>query len=231
MIETGLDWTAIGTTLSDRGFAKLPELLSARECSMLVGLYDDDTLFRSRVEMRKHNFGEGDYKYFADPLPPAVRRLRETLYTPLAGIVNGWMEQLGDATRFPAELNDFTAQCHRAGQTKPTPLMLHYEAGGYNCLHQDIYGDVVFPLQVVVMLSELGREYDGGELLFVEQRPRSQSVGNVVTAQRGEAVIFTTRFRPVRGSRGFYRATMRHGVSRLHSGRRFSLGIIFHDAR
>jgi hypothetical protein len=181
--------------------------------------------------MARHRFGEGEYKYFAPPLPPLVGELRERLYAPLAGVANRWIEAQGAVERFPATLPGLLARCAKAGQTKPTPLLLHYEAGGYNALHQDLYGDVAFPLQVVGFLSRPGQDYQGGEFLLVEQRPRAQSVAQVVNGAQGTLVAFTTRYRPVRGSKGFYRANVRHGVSRVHRGSRYTLGIIFHDAR
>ena len=181
--------------------------------------------------MERHRFGVGEYKYFSRPLPPLVESLRSGLYPPLAVVANRWMKALGEARRFPPTLDAFLSVCARAGQEQPTPLLLRYEAGGYNCLHQDLYGDVAFPLQVAVMLSRPGRDYQGGEFLLVEQRPRSQSAGEAITAGRGEMVIFPNRLRPVRGSRGFYRVNVRHGVSRVRSGHRMTLGLIFHDAR
>ena len=219
------------TLLWRQGYAKLPPLLTADECAALIGLYPRHELFRSRIEMARYRFGVGDYQYFNYPLPEIVRELRERTYPPLAAIANRWMEALGDATRFPAALCEFTAQCQAAGQHKATPLLLHYEAGGYNCLHQDLYGDRAFPLQLVCFLSEPGADYTGGDFLLMEQRPRAQSVGHAIHARRGEAVVFTTRYRPVKGARGFYRANIKHGVSPLLSGARYTLGIIYHDAR
>jgi hypothetical protein len=181
--------------------------------------------------MEQHRFGAGEYKYFARPLPPLVEWLRQRLYVPLAETANRWTEALGDRSRFPASLEEFLARCSAAGQKEPTPLLLRYEAGGYNCLHQDLYGDVAFPLQVAVMLSEPGRDYEGGEFLLVEQRRRAQSAGEAIVAAQGEMVIFPNRYRPVRGSRGYCRVNVRHGVSRVRSGRRLTLGLIFHDAR
>jgi hypothetical protein len=226
-----LDWGELREQLEARGYAQTPPMLTGPECAALARLYDDETRFRSRVVMERHRFGVGEYKYFARPLPPLVESLRSRLYPPLAVIANQWMETLGESRRFPPSLDAFLAVCARAGQRQPTPLLLRYEAGGYNCLHQDLYGEVAFPLQVAVMLSRPGRDYAGGEFLLVEQRPRSQSAGEAITAGRGEMVIFPNRWRPVRGSRGFYRVNARHGVSRVRSGHRLTLGIIFHDAK
>src|SRR5207249_2638616 len=182
--------------------------------------------------MERYRFGVGDYKYFGDPLPEIVSSLRTSAYPHLAKLANQWAENLGDQSPgFPAEHKAFLKICHKAGQIKPTPLLLHYEAGGYNCLHQDIYGEVAFPLQAVVFLSKPGADHEGGEFLLVEQRPRAQSMGDIVPAQQGGLAVFTTRVRPVRGSRGYYRVQMRHGVTRVHRGTRFTLGIIFHDAK
>src|SRR5882672_6407489 len=226
-----LDWPAIERSLWAWGYAKTPALLTPDECAELIGLYPDETRFRSTVDMARYKFGVGEYRYFAAPLPPLVDALRHAAYPPLAAIANQWEAALGTATVHPTTLDGMLAVCHRRGQTKPTPLMLRYEAGGYNCLHQDLYGDVVFPIQLTVLLSEPGKDFEGGEFLLVEQRPRAQSRGSVVHLDQGEAVIFTTRHRPVAGARGHYRGNMRHGVSRLLSGERYTLGVIFHDAR
>ena len=181
--------------------------------------------------MARYRYGIGDYKYFADPLPDIVQQLRVAFYPPLADIANTWMEQLGSSQRFPGTLEKFLAVCRKSGQTKPTPLLLHYEAGAYNCLHQDIYGDVAFPLQLTCFLNEPQRDYTGGEFLLVEQRPRAQSKGEAIMPRQGEIIIFTTRYRPAHGTRGFYRVNIRHGVSRVRSGTRYTLGVIFHNAR
>jgi len=225
-----LDWAALESQLWERGWAGPVPFLSPEECAALTRLYTDDGLFRSRVDMERHRFGVGDYKYFARPLPPLVDELRGHAYPRLAGIASRWMEAMGRAERFPPTLAGFLRRCAEAGQTKPTPLLLHYEAGGYNCLHQDVYGAVGFPFQVVGFLSQPGRDYTGGEFLLVEQRPRAQSVGEAIVAEQGEMLIFTNRFRPAKGARGFYRVNVRHGVSRIRSGTRYTLGIIFHDA-
>jgi hypothetical protein len=226
-----VDWQEVAAALRERPYALLPAQLSADECDSLVALYDDDARFRSRVEMERHRFGIGEYKYFAYPLPPLVQELRAEAYPPLATIANGWMKALGERRRFPPTLEAFLAQCARAGQTRPTPLVLRYEAGGYNALHQDVYGDIGFPLQLVAFLSRPGADYTGGEFLLVEQRPRAQSVGEAIVAEKGRMLVFTNRIRPAAGARGAYRVNVRHGVSRVRSGRRFALGVIFHDSR
>jgi len=225
-----LDWAALEARLWERGWASAPDVLTREECDGLVHAYADDARFRSRVDMERHRFGVGDYKYFARPLPSLVEQLRVEAYPRLAGIANRWAEALGSSERFPATLDAFLARCAKAGQTKPTPLLLHYEAGGYNCLHQDVYGAVGFPLQIVGFLSRPGADYEGGEFLLVEQRPRAQSVGEAIMGRQGEVLAFTNRIRPTRGARGFYRVNVRHGVSRVRSGTRYTLGVIFHDA-
>ena len=225
-----LDWSLLGETLDGLGSATTGPLLSASECSDLVALYDEDRRFRSRVVMARHGFGSGEYKYFAAPLPPPVIALRQALYPKLAATANRWQERLGGEP-YPARLDDFLGCCHEAGQCKPTPLLLKYRAGDYNCLHQDLYGTLAFPLQVAFLLSRPEQDFTGGEFLLTEQRPRMQSRGEVVTLRQGEGVIFAVNQRPVMGKRGAYRVTMRHGVSRLRSGSRFTLGIIFHDAK
>jgi hypothetical protein len=209
----------------------MKEGLSGEECKKLADTYDDDRLFRSRVVMSRHGFGRGEYKYFAYPLPRLVSKMRETLYPPLAEIANGWNESLGVPSRYPLEHSAFLDRCHKAGQTRPTPLLLRYREGDYNCLHQDLYGEQVFPLQVAFLLSQPGIDFSGGEFVLTEQRPRMQSRAEVVSLQRGDGVIFAVHNRPVRGTRGVYRVNLRHGVSRLRSGHRCTLGIIFHDAQ
>ena len=226
-----LDWKAIEGSLWEHGYAKTPPILTAEECAELVALYGDDGRFRSRVDMARYRFGLGEYKYFAVPLPAVVQALRVHAYPFLAPIAGRFTEALGSRERFPSDFATFLAYCARHGQRKPTPLLLRYEAGGYNCLHQDLYGEVVFPLQLTCLLSRRGAEFEGGEFLLVEQRPRAQSRGEVVPLEQGEAVIFATRHRPVAGARGHYRANLRHGVSRVLSGTRYSLGVIFHNAK
>jgi hypothetical protein len=229
-VPSEASWPELLTALDARGYAVLPGLIDPVECRDLAGLYEDDAEFRSRVVMARHNFGSGEYKYLRYPLPPTVARLREALYPRLAPLANQWHERLRLAPHFPASLAEYLARCHAAGQQRPTPLILKYEEGDYNRLHQDLYGEHVFPVQATILLSRPGQDFAGGEFLLVEQRPRMQSQGEVVPLGHGDAVIFAVNHRPVAGARGFYRATMRHGVSRLHSGRRFTLGIIFHDA-
>ncbi len=226
-----LDWAAIETSLGEVGYAKAGPLLTPDECAALAALWEDEGRFRSRVDMARFKFGVGEYKYFGRPLPPLIQALRARAYPPLAGIANRWEAALGTRTRHPSTLDELLARCRRLGQTRPTPLLLRYEVGGYNCLHQDLYGDVVFPLQITCFLSRRGADYTGGDFLLVEQRPRAQSRGEAIATEQGEIVIFATRYRPVPGARGVYRATLRHGVSRVLSGSRFTLGVIFHDAR
>lgn len=211
------------------GFGRLGKLFGQGECEELRSLYERPELFRSRIDMARFRFGKGEYQYFAYPLPPVVEELRKTLYQPLSPIANEWMEALGLAGEFPAEFGDFVKKCHAHGQKRPTPLVLRYRAGDYNCLHQDVYGEIVFPFQVIVALSRPEEEFTGGELLLVEQRPRAQSVGHVVRLAQGEAAVITTRYRPAKGARGFYRTNFRHGVSEILSGERYTLGMIFHD--
>ena len=227
-----LGWEAASDSLSERGYAVTAPILSPEECASLAAMYADAGRFRSHIVMARYRFGVGDYKYFNHPLPEIVSSLRTSAYPHLANTANRWAENLGDQSpRFPAEHAAFLRICHKAGQSKPTPLLLHYEAGGYNCLHQDIYGEVAFPLQMVFLLGQQGRDWQGGEFLLVEQQPRAQSKAEVVHADQGQAIIFTTRYRPVRGTRGYYRVNMKHGVSRVHRGTRYTLGIIFHDAK
>jgi hypothetical protein len=227
----GLDWDAIAALLDERGLATTPPLLAPAECDAVIALYAESRRFRKTVDMERHRFGRGEYKYFADPLPPLVATLRESAYARLAPIANEWESRLRTKRRWPETQAALRAQCKRAGQPLPTPLVLRYEAGGYNCLHRDLYGPLVFPLQLAVFLSEPGRDYDGGAFLLVEQRPRSQSVGEALLPRRGEAVIFATAERPRRGARGFHRAGMRHGVATVTRGERWTLGVIFHDAK
>jgi hypothetical protein len=220
----------IAESLNANGCALIPGLLDPAACLEVASWYADDARFRSTVVMARHGFGRGEYRYFADPLPPLVRDLRERLYPLLAPTANRWAEALGAPARFPADHAAFRARCHAAGQVRPTPLLLRYGAGDYNCLHQDLYGEHVFPLQVTILLSEPGRDFEGGEFVLTEQRPRMQSRVEVVPLRRGDAVIFAVRERPVQGARGAYRVNLRHGVSRIRAGRRFALGVIFHDA-
>ena len=225
-----VDWRQAAASLDERGYATTAALLATEQCRALVALYDEDEAFRRRVVMQHHGFGRGEYKYLRYPLPAVVEALRQAIYLHLAAIANRWRERLREVERFPPGLGAYLEECHQAGQERPTPLILKYEAGDYNCLHQDLYGPLVFPLQLTVLLSAPGEDFSGGEFLLVEQRPRAQSRGEVVPLKQGEAVIFPVHHRPVDGTRGPYRVTMRHGVSRLRAGHRFTLGIIFHDA-
>ncbi len=225
-----LDWGRVAQDLDSRGSAVLAGLLRPEECRALADLYPVDSLFRSRIVMGRHGFGRGEYKYFSYPLPEVVAGLRTALYPHLAPIANRWNEAMGIDVRYPAEHADFIVRCHEAGQSKPTPLLLQYEAEDYNCLHQDLYGEHVFPLQVAILLSEPGRDFTGGEFVMTEQRPRMQSRAEVVPLGQGDAVVFAVHHRPVQGTRGVYRVNLRHGVSRIRSGHRHTVGIIFHDA-
>lgn len=227
----GFDWAQVYQDLDARGSALLERLVSPDECRGLAGLYPDDANFRSRVVMARHGFGRGEYKYFSYPLPELIAGLRTALYPQLVSIANRWNEAMGIEVRYPEKHTDFLARCHQAGQRKPTPLLLQYEADDYNCLHQDVYGEHVFPLQITILLSEPGRDFTGGEFVMTEQRPRMQSRAEVVPLRQGDALIFAVRNRPVQGSRGVYRVNLRHGVSRLRSGHRHTVGIIFHDAQ
>jgi len=226
-----LDWSRIASELDEHGCATTGALLPGETCAQLIQSYDDEARFRSRIVMARHGFGQGEYKYFAAPLPATVVALRSSFYPPLAEIANRWNERLGAPTRFPDELDAFLARCHKAGQKRPTPLLLKYGPGDYNCLHQDLYGEHVFPLQLAILLSDPARDFTGGEFVLTEQRPRRQSRVEVVPLRQGDGVIFPVHHRPVAGTRGTYRVTMRHGVSRLRSGHRMTLGIIFHDAK
>ena len=226
-----LDWPGLAAALDAHGCATTGTILTADECAALRGLYGAEEPFRSRIVMARHGFGRGEYKYFAYPLPQIVAALRAALYEPLADIANRWNEAMGIAVRYPTEHAAYLARCHAAGQSKPTPLLLQYGAGDYNCLHQDVYGEHVFPLQAAFLLSQPNDDFAGGEFVLTEQRPRMQSRAEVVSLQRGEAVIFPVRHRPVQGARGVYRVNMRHGVSRLRSGSRHTLGVIFHDGK
>ena len=227
----GLDWGAIGVELDTRGYAVVKDSLTSEDCAALAAKYPQDAAFRSRVVMARHGFGRGEYKYFNYPLPELVSCLRSTLYPPLSAIANRWNEAMGIDVRYPDEHERFLRRCHSAGQRKPTPLLLQYEADDYNCLHQDVYGEHVFPLQAAFLLSAPGDDFAGGEFVLAEQRPRAQSRAEVVPLGRGDGVIFAVSHRPVKGSRGYYRVNLRHGVSRVRSGLRHTLGIIFHDAK
>jgi uncharacterized protein len=228
---SALDWPGLTAELDAHGRAVLPSFLAPGECAAVAALYALDEPFRSRVIMARHGYGRGEYRYLAYPLPPLVAELRTALYPPLAEVANRWNEAMGIDVRFPADHAEFLARCHKAGQTKPTPLVLQYGADDFNCLHQDLYGEHVFPLQVAILLKQPGADFAGGEFVLTEQRPRMQSRVEVVPLGRGDGVIFPVRHRPVKGTRGFYRVNVRHGVSRVRSGSRHTLGIIFHDAK
>jgi hypothetical protein len=227
---SGIDWERVGVDLDAFGGATVPRLLDAGQCAAYAASYASDGLFRSRIVMERHGFGRGEYKYFDYPLPDQLAGLRSELYAPLAAIANRWQAALGLEQRFPASHAEYLARCRAAGQLRPTPLLLQYRAGDYNCLHQDLYGELVFPLQVAVLLSRPGEDFTGGEFVLTEQRPRMQSRAEVVPLGQGDAVVFPVHHRPVNGTRGVYRVNMRHGVSRLRSGHRHTLGVIFHDA-
>ncbi len=226
-----LPWPTLEAELDDRGFAVARGLLEPHACREVAGLYPRDELFRSRVVMERHGYGRGEYGYFADPLPDRVQALREGLYARLAPVADRWNAAMGLPARFPPEHAAYRARCSADGQTRPTPLLLRYRAGDYNCLHQDLYGEHVFPLQAAILLSRPGKDFDGGEFVLTEQRPRMQSRAEVIDLRQGDAVIFAVRQHPARGVRGFHRVALRHGVSRLRRGERFTLGVIFHDAR
>ncbi len=226
-----VDWARAGADLDASGWALIDRLLSPGECEALAALYQDDDRFRSRVVMARHGFGRGEYKYFAYPLPDLIAGLRTALYPHLAEVANRWNEAMRIDVRYPSDHAEFLDRCHRAGQLRPTPLLLRYGPGDYNCLHQDLYGEHAFPLQVAILLSEPGRDFTGGEFVLTEQRPRLQSRPEVVPLRQGDAVVFAVHHRPVRGTRGTYRVNLRHGVSRLRSGRRHTVGVIFHDAK
>jgi len=225
-----INWTGVETDLDARGCAILPGLLSPQDCAAVTALYDRPSGFRSRVVMSRHGFGRGEYQYFAYPLPALVQTLREATYPRLAPIANRWNERMGIEVAYPADHAAFLARCHAAGQVRPTPLLLRYGPDDYNCLHQDLYGEHVFPLQIAVLLSEPGRDFTGGEFVLTEQRPRMQSRAEVAHLRQGDALIFAVNQRPVSGARGSYRVALRHGVSRVRSGARHTLGVIFHDA-
>ncbi len=225
-----LDWPQHQNDLNEKGYTIIPSVLSHEECVHVSGLYPDNYLYRNTINMKRYRFGEGEYKYFNYPLPPVIQALREKFYRLLFGIANDWMQKLSIENQFPKTHKELIEQCRAHSQNRPTPLVLHYKPGGFNTLHQDLYGEIYFPFQVVFVLTQQGRDHEGGELVLVEQVPRAQSKAEVVKPNQGDAVIFTTNFRPVKGTRGYYRANMKHGVSEVKSGERFALGIIFHDA-
>jgi uncharacterized protein len=225
------DWQALAGELGSYGCAVLPKLLSAEECRTIAGLYSDESHFRSHIHMARHGFGKGEYRYFKYPLPRLIGGLRGALYPHLATVANEWNGRMGIPERYPDAHASFLKRCHDAGQTRPTPLLLQYVSGDFNCLHQDLYGDLAFPIQVAILLSQPGHDFTGGEFVLTEQRPRMQSRAEVVPLRQGDAVAFAVHNRPVQGSKGNYRVNLRHGVSRVRSGMRHTVGIIFHDAR
>jgi len=226
-----LNWDQATTDLNNTGYAILPKVLTHAECEELVQRYTDDTLYRKTVVMERHQYGKGEYKYYAYPLLPVIQQLRETVYPKLAPIANGWMEALNKQTRFPDTLIQLLEQCHANGQIKPTALILEYAKGGFNALHQDLYGDVFFPMQMVIFLDEAGKDYEGGEFVLIEQKPRAQSKAIVLKPAKGDMLVFTTNFRAVKGKNGYHRVNMKHGVSEITQGSRHTLGIIFHDVK
>jgi hypothetical protein len=225
-----LDWNKIYDSLNNKGYAHLPALLSSDECNDLQKKYTEASLYRNVINMQRYRFGKGEYKYFGCPLPSLIQTIRESFYEPLSSIANAWMKQLNIDISYPVKHSELIQYCHQKNQMRPTPLILRYETGGHNTLHQDLYGEVYFPFQIVFVLTQKGRDHEGGELVLTEQVPRAQSKAEVIQPDQGDAVIFTTNFRPVKGTRGYYRATFKHGVSEVKSGVRFALGIIFHDA-
>lgn len=231
-LEDKFDWIKAQAQLDERGFSLIPGALDKTICEELAGYYADDRHFRSRIEMARYSFGQGEYKYFNYPLPAVVQELRVSIYPQLSPLANEWIERLGGKTpRYPATLTEFVEKCHRARQKRPTPLLLKYGAGDFNCLHQDLYGEIAFPFQVTFFLSQRGKDFEGGEFILAEQRPRRQSRVEALAPEQGDAVVFSVQHRPVRGARGYYGATLRHGVSTVRSGQRYTLGIIFHDAK
>ncbi|WP_447402303.1 2OG-Fe(II) oxygenase [Lysinibacillus sp. fkY74-1] len=227
----GLDWECIQNELDDQGFAKLPTILTKEECESFMEMYGEEELYRTTINMTRYRFGNGEYKYFSYPFPDIIQHLRESFYSELAKTANRWLGYLKKTERYPQHLQDFLNTCEEFNQTRPTPLLLKYEAGGFNCLHQDLYGDLFFPFQVVFVLNQRDQDYCGGESLLVEQIPRAQSRGHVITLEQGSALIFPTNHRPVLGKKGYYKNTIRHGVSTVTSGERYGLGIIFHDSQ
>jgi uncharacterized protein len=230
-IESALDWANIHHSLNERGFAKIPEMLPASECMNLRDHYPNQDLYRKTINMHRYRFGKGEYKYYQYPLPPVIESLREKFYTPLATLANVWMKMLNIPIQYPLLHKELLTVCQQHGQSRPTPLILKYEASGYNTLHQDLYGDIYFPFQIVIALSKPGMEFQGGEFVLTEQIPRAQSRAQVLQVNQGDALIFTTNFKPTKGTRGYYRTNMKHGISEVTSGTRYALGIIFHDAK
>jgi hypothetical protein len=227
---SALNWPSLINQLNETGYVSINGLLTQEECRELIDGYSQDHLYRNTIDMQRYRFGKGEYRYYNYPLPGLIAKLRRSLYPHLAAVANEWMQSLERPVKYPPRLNEFLDQCHKAGQIRPTPLILRYEAGGFNTLHQDLYGDVYFPFQVVIPLTESGKDHEGGESVFVEQLPRAQSKATVIVPHQGDAAIFTTNFRPVKGTRGWYKAKMKHGISPVTRGTRYACGIIFHDA-
>ncbi len=225
-----LNWSALASHLNEQGHALINQLLTTEECHELIAGYCQDSLYRSTIDMQRYRFGKGAYRYYAYPLPRLIAKLRTSFYPHLVPVANHWMQSLEIPIKYPSDLSEFLDECHKAGQKRPTPLILRYETGGFNTLHQDLYGEVYFPFQVVIVLTEPGKDHDGGESVFVEQLPRAQSKATVIAPRQGDVIIFTTNFRPVKGTRGWYRAKMKHGISPVTRGNRYACGIIFHDA-
>jgi uncharacterized protein len=225
------DWKQITESLNNTGFATIRNVLTDEECRTLIDNYGNDRLYRNTIDMKRYRFGEGQYKYFSYPLPSLIQNIRTEYYQPLAKLANEWNEKLSIDLRYPGHHADFIEVCHKHNQLRPTPLILQYDAGGHNTLHQDLYGDIYFPFQVVLLLTQPGHDHEGGEFVLTEQVPRAQSIARVVSVNKGDAVIFTTNFRPVSGSRGYYRAKLKHGVSHVLKGRRYAMGVIFHDGK
>ena len=228
--KLAVDWNAVQESLNEKGYALLKNILTPIDCAALVADYDKKEGYRSIISMERYRFGKGEYKYFSYPLPPIVHHLREQFYTPLAHVANDWMQKLSIDTTYPLAHHELIEKCKAQNQHRPTPLILRYERGGFNTLHQDLYGEVYFPFQIVFALTQVGEDHAGGEFVLVQQIPRAQSKAEVVSLDKGDALIFTTNFRPVKGTKGYYRSTMKHGISEVKSGKRYSLGIIFHDA-
>jgi len=227
---SSINWTTASTELNEQGYALLKNILPVADCDELIKNYDNASLYRKTINMERYRFGQGEYKYFDYPLPPLIQQIRENVYPHLATVANGWMNMLNSATRFPTELTELHKLCKANNQTKPTVLILKYSDGGHNTLHQDLYGDIYFPMQLVLFLSEPGKDYTGGEFVLLQQTPRAQSKAIVLQPHKGDMLLFTTNYRPVKGSKGYYRVNMKHGVSEVREGKRYTLGIIFHDA-
>ncbi len=230
ILSSSIGWIKVYDELTNRGYTVIPQVISSQECEQISGMYNNEHLYRNTINMQRYRFGKGEYKYYTYPLPQPIQSIREMFYMPLSVLANTWMEKLGSKIIYPKTHIELIEQCKSNLQARPTPLILRYEAGGFNTLHQDLYGEIFFPFQILIVLSQVGKDYDGGELVMTSQVPRAQSRAEVVKPNQGDAVIFTTNFRPVKGSRGFYKAKMKHGISEVKEGVRYALGIIFHDA-